>query len=72
MTAGLGGVVMHGSVADMVSVKDGAQEAEALDIDVAGMALLNFRSIKTIESPLWVGSYGITGVPGHWLGGMVE
>lgn len=76
--------MVHGSVADMVSVKDGeapefgAQEVAALDIDVAGTALLNFSCITnlsstwTIEAPLWVGTYGITGVPGHWLGGMVE
>ena len=78
----MGGVVVHGSVADMVSVKDGeAPEFEAqgaLDMDVAGMALFNFwcitnlSSIWTIEAPLWVGTYGITGVPGHWLGGTVE
>ena len=76
--------MVHGSVADMVSVKDGeapdfgAQEALDMDMDVAGMALFNLWCITnlsstwTIEAPLWVGTNGITRVPGHWLGGMVE
>lgn len=76
------GVVVHGSVADMVSVKEGGAPEltaqETLDMDVAGIALFNFwcmtnlSSTWTTEAPLWVGPYGITGLPGHWLGGTVE
>lgn len=66
---------VHGSVADTVSVKDlGAPEVtaqEALDEDVAVMALFNLGCITNlpstsrIEAALSVGTYGITGLPGH-------
>lgn len=73
---------VHGSIAETVSVKDGeAPEVttqEALDEDVAGMALFNLGFINnlpltsTIEVALSVGAYGITALPGHWLEGIVE
>ena len=65
---------MHGSVAEMVSVKEEAPEVMAqgaLDMDVAAMALfnlgskINLSSTSTIEEPLWVGTNGTTGLPGH-------
>ncbi len=65
---------MHGSVAEMVSVKEEAPEGmaqEALDMDVVAMALFNLGcmtnlpSTSTTEAPLWVGTNGITGLPGH-------
>ena len=66
----------------MVSVKDcGPPEVtaqEVLDEDVVAIALFCFECITnlsltwTIEAALAVGTYGITGFPGHWLEGTVE